>query len=109
MTDQTPDSQPAPSESKTRLELHTVSDVLKSMVGRLVTMVNPQSLEGAPVGYRLTTGFYKAKIRAVEPEMLTVATEFTPHRAEKEPVKQFIPINSVKRISVMKQEIMIHL
>jgi hypothetical protein len=86
-----------------------MSDVLKSMTGRLVTMVNPQSLEGAPMGYRLTTGFYKAKIRAVAPEMLTVATEFVPHHAEKEPVKQFIPIASIKRVSVMKQEIMIHL
>ena len=84
--------------------------MLKALTGKLVTVANPESTEGAPVGKRLTTGFYKAKIKSVMDDMVVVATEFAPHRSEvKEPVKQFIPIQRIKRVSVMKDETVLHL
>ena len=85
--------------------------VLESLVGKVVTMVNPESFEDAPVGHRLTTGFYRSKVVAVSDDYMTVATEFVRRRGEqgKEPVKQFIPIHSIKRISLMKGDRLIHL
>ncbi len=88
----------------------TFDAVLRSMVGKVVTFVNPESYEDAPVGYRLTTGFYKAKVVAVGKDYLSVATELIHKRGEKEtePVRQFIPMAQIKRISVMKGERLIH-
>ncbi len=88
----------------------TFEAVLRSMVGKVVTFVNPESYEDAPVGYRLTTGFYKAKVVAVGDDYLSVATELIHKRGEKEtePVRQFIPMAQIKRISIMKGERLIH-
>ena len=88
----------------------TFDAVLRSMVGKVVTFVNPESYEDAPVGYRLTTGFYKAKVVAVGDDYLSVATELIHKRGEKEtePVRQFIPMAQIKRISIMKGERLIH-
>ena len=86
-------------------------DVFKSLIGKVITFVNPESLEDAPMGYQLTTGFYRAKILAVNPDFVTVATELL-HKgreATKEPVRQFIPLKAVKRISIAKSDILIHL
>ena len=85
--------------------------VIRSLVGKVVTFVNPESYEDAPVGYRLTTGFYKAKVIAVGDDYLSVATELVHKRGEKEkePVRQFIPLSHIKRISVLKGERLIHI
>jgi hypothetical protein len=89
----------------------TFDAVLRAMTGKVVTFVNPESYEDAPVGYRLTTGFYKAKVIAVGTDYLSVATELVHRRGEKEkePVRQFIPLAQIKRISVMKGERLIHI
>ena len=93
------------------IESSQFADVLKSLIGQIVTMVNPESFEDAPMGSRLTTGFYRAKVLAVGGDFLTVATEFVHKKGEKakEPVKQFIPLHQVKRISLMKSDKLIHL
>ena len=85
--------------------------MLKVLTGQVVTMANPESYEEAIAGNRLTTGFYKAKILSVGADYLSVATEFKHAKGEvqKEPVKQFIPFHSIKRISVMKSQRVIHL
>lgn len=104
-----PTREVTPTAPPARLE--TFQDVLRGLVGKVVTCVNPESYEDAPVGHQLTTGFYKAKVLAVERDYFTLATEYK-HRgtsAEKEPVKQFIPIGRIKRISLMKSERIIHL
>jgi hypothetical protein len=89
----------------------TFLQVMQALVGKVVTMVNPESFEDAPVGYRLTTGFYKTKVLAVGADYVTVATEFVRRRGEqsKEPVKQFIPLGRIKRVSLMKDERLVHL
>jgi len=89
----------------------SLSDVLSSLHGKVVTMVNPESLEDAPMGYQLTTGFYRAKILSVTPDLVTFATELVRkgREAAKEPVKQFIPIHRIKRISVAKSDILVHI
>lgn len=89
----------------------TFQQVLKNLTGKVVTFVNPESYEDAPVGYRLTTGFYKAKVLQVGDDFVSVATELVHKRGEKEkePVRQFIPLHSIKRISVLAGERLVHI
>ena len=92
-------------------DIHSFLDVLRSLTNKIVTMVNPESLENAPMGFQLTTGFYRAKVLGVQGDFLTVATELL-HKgrdASKEPIKQFIPITSIKRVSVGKADVFIHI
>ena len=97
--------------SDTATAPQTFDAVLRALTGQVVTFVNPESYEDAPVGYRLTTGFYKAKVMAVGADYMTVATELAHKRGEKEtePVRQFIPLARIKRVSVMKSERLIHI
>jgi len=85
--------------------------VLKSLVGQPITVVNPESYEHAPVGHKLTTGFYRGKVLGLGEDCLILATEFDKKGkdAAKEPVRQYIPIHRIKRISVMKAEKLIHI
>jgi len=84
--------------------------VLEGLVGKVVTVVNPESFEDAPVGNRLTTGFYRAKVIGVNGDYVCVATEYVHQRGgSKEPVKQFIPLSHIKRVSLMKSDRIIHL
>lgn len=99
------------SATKSATDIRSYADILKSLVGGAVTIVNPESYEGAPVGYALRTGFYKAKATALGSDHIVVVTEFTPagRKIAAEPVKQYIPFARIKRISVTKSERILHL
>ncbi|MCZ6786679.1 MAG: hypothetical protein O7E54_05885 [Planctomycetota bacterium] len=86
-------------------------DILKSLAGQTVTIVNPESYEQVPLGFEVRTGFYRAKVTAVGIDFVALATDFVRKgkNAGKEPVKQFLPLSRIKRISVMKSERFIHL
>ncbi len=86
-------------------------DALQAVVGKVVTMVNPESLEEAPTGYQLSRGFYRAKVLALGKDYVTVVVEFVHRRKEqsKETVKQYIPLSRIKRMSVSKSEVFIHI
>ena len=103
-------TQPTPPAAKAT-DPSTFQEVLKVLTGQIVTVANPESYEEAPLGHRLTTGFYKARILKVGDDFVSLATEFKHTKGEipKEPVKQFVPLHSIKRISVMKSEKVIHL
>jgi hypothetical protein len=100
-----------PAEQQVSHPMETMTDVLKALVGKLITVANPESYEDAPVGHRLTTGFYKAKIMAVKSDHIVLLTEFKHIRggASSEATKQFIPLAKVKRVSVMKSEKVLHI
>ena len=87
------------------------TDVLRQLVGKVVTMVNPESLEEAPTGYQLTRGFYRAKVVGVGSDFVTVVVEFVHRRRDKskETAKQYIPVSRIKRLSVMKAETFLHI
>lgn len=89
----------------------TFRDVLAGLVGHVVTIVNPESMEEAPLGRRITASFYRAKVLSLDGDCLTLATELVHHGAKKdrEPVKQFLPVERVKRVSLLRSERMIHL
>ena len=100
-------------EEKTaaQVEQKTFREILQAMVGHVVTMANPESYEAAPLGYQIKAGHYKAKVLALADDYLAVVSEFTPvgKGAQKEPVKSFIPLERIKRVSVMKKDRLIHL
>jgi hypothetical protein len=90
-------------------------ELLKSLIGQMVTIVNPESYEDAPVGHQIRSGFYRAKPVGLGRDYLILATEFvrvgtkaSPDK-QKEPVKQYIPISRIQRISIMANERLIHL
>ncbi|MDP6850580.1 MAG: hypothetical protein QGH51_02155 [Planctomycetota bacterium] len=87
------------------------TDILKALVGQIVTISNPESYEEAMAGHRLAADFYKSKVLQVTPEYIVTVTEFkhTKGKVPKEPAKQFIPIHAIKRVSVMKSEKIIHI
>jgi hypothetical protein len=85
-------------------------DLLKSLIGKAVTVVNPESYEDAPMGHTLKASFYRAKVTGGGQDYLVLMTEYKKAgKGGAEPVKQFLPIAHVKRFSVMKQEIIIHI
>ena len=97
--------------AKPTTEDRSFLDIVKSLVGNTITVVNPASYEGAPIGYQLRTGFYRAKALGLGKDYLVVVTEFTPagRKVSKEPVKQYIPLNRIKRLSLTKSERILHL
>ena len=91
--------------------LDTFSDVLLALVGKVVTVANIESYEDAPVGHRLGAGFYKAEITAVKSDFLILSTHFhhSGSQADDEPVRQYVPLSRIKRVSVMKSEKILHI
>lgn len=86
-------------------------DLLKTLVGKPVTVVNPESYEDAPVGHQIRAGYYRAKPIGLGQDYLILMAEYVHAGREtsKEPVKQFIPFAKIKRISLMKSERLIHI
>ncbi len=85
-------------------------DIVKDLVGKAVTIVNPESFEHAPVGYTLKPGFYRAKVVGIGNDYLIFVTELSkPKGGGKEPVKQYLPISQIKRVSMMKGDRLIHI
>jgi hypothetical protein len=107
------------SETKTAAETPRVVEedrdfrgVLLTLVGKNVTIVNPESFEAAPmVGFHLKEGFYKGKITAVGNDYIVFLTMVTLSKKEggQQPVQQFIPAARLKRVSVMKSGIFLHI
>ena len=84
----------------------------KSLEGRIVTVVNPESFRTTPTGgHKLDTQFYRGKVKAVCDDYVVLICEFVldTKGEKKEPVQQFIPFDHVKRVSVMAKEILLHL
>jgi hypothetical protein len=92
-------------------ENRTFHDIVESLMGQVVTMVNPESYEDAPVGHQIRAGFYRAKLVGLGTDYFIVATELVHKGKEtaKEPVRQYIPLAKIKRISVLKGEKLLHI
>ena len=93
------------------VEDRSFQDIVRSLVGQTVTIVNPESYEHAPVGYQLKPGFYRAKLAGIGRDYLAVLAEHKKagRDAGKELVKQFVPFSRIKRVSLTKTDRFIHL
>ena len=94
------------------IEERGFNEVVKTLLGKVVTIVNPESYEDAPLGHQIRAGWYQAKVVGMGNDYLILVTEYV-HAGSKtdsrEPVKQFIPLAQIKRVSVMKSERLIHI
>lgn len=86
--------------------------LLEEHLGKIFLIANPESFEETGLGHKIQAGWYKAKLIGLGADYIIVITEFshgTGKHAEKEPVKQFIPIAQIKRISLMRSERLLHI
>ncbi|MEN8149523.1 MAG: hypothetical protein ABFS86_06850 [Planctomycetota bacterium] len=105
------DNAPEEKAAAPAVEQKHYADILRSLMGKTVTVANPESYEDAPIGHTIKVGFYRAKVTGGGLDYLVIMTEYK-HAGKTggvEPVKQFIPFTDVNRVSVLKQEIILHL
>jgi hypothetical protein len=106
----TPEESKAPARTP-EMDSKCFRDILKTLVGNVITVVNPESYEEMPVGHQIKPGFYRAKVLTLGEDFIAVVSEHqhAGKNAKKEPVKQFVPIREIKRLSILKSERLIHL
>lgn len=109
MTEAAP--QAAAAGAKPIVENKSFQDILRALVGKPVTVVNSESYESAPVGFQIKSGFYRGKVIGLGNDYLILMTEFDVKKKteDAEPVKQYIPLSRIKRISLMKTDRLLHL
>ena len=108
MSDESAGSATSKATAKPNMENQTFQEVLKALLGKVVTVVNPESYEQAPMGFQVRTGFYRGKVAGLGKDFLIIMTEFNA-KGDAEPVKQYIPLSRIKRISLMKSDRILHL
>jgi len=98
-------------EPEPSLDPRTFHDVLRGFLGKLVTIVNPESYEDAPLGHNIRKGWYPARAVGLGKDYLVLVTEYkhAGNVSQVEPVKQYIPVQKIKRVSMMRNELLIHL
>lgn len=110
MTDPEIATEAGASAEKKKAEIHSLKDVLRSLIGKVATVSNPESMEAIPLGYQIKPGFYRAKVLSVYDDMVAVVTELSKGaKSDKTPAKQFIPFHNIKRVCLTKDEIHLHL
>ncbi len=115
MSETTPDSGKRPVEEgsvpKPSIETRDFRSILQALVGKNVTIVNPESYESAAMGFQLKESYYAGKVGGIAKDFVLLNTVIQTSRKEggKVPVKQFVPIERIKRISMMKDEYILHL
>ena len=89
----------------------TFHDVLRGFLGKLVTIVNPESYEDAPLGHNIRKGWYPARAVGLGEDYWVRVTEYKHggNVSAGEPVRQYIPVQKIKRVSMMRNELLIHL
>ena len=87
------------------------AQVLGSLVGKKVTIVNPESYEATGMGTKLKEGTYEGTVSGLGQDFLVFNTSMAGTKKEggTVAVKQFIPTARIKRISVMKAGILVHI
>ncbi len=84
--------------------------VLESLVGKKVTVVNPESFEALPhEGHELRKGYYPGKISGFGQDFMVFNTVLAATKKDRQPVQQYIPIARIKRISMMRSGALLHL
>jgi len=92
-----------------KMEDKGFQDILKALIGKTVTVVNPESYEAAPMGFKLGEGYYRGKLTGLGRDYLVMMTQIERKKGVAEPVKQWIPMGRIKRISILKSEPILHL
>ncbi len=86
----------------------SIEELLRILVGRIVTISNPESMKKEPLGYQLKPEIYKAKVLDIRGDMVVILAE----RGKGEraaPMKQCIPVRRVKLVCLAKDDVHIHI
>jgi len=100
----TPDTADAQAPSPTTIR--SLRDVLSILVGKVVTVVNPESYKKTPIGFTIDKETYRAKLKALHEDCVEFRTEFVidPRKGTKEITAQFVPFEQIKRVTIRKGE-----
>ncbi len=104
--------QTGPTAAAPAAEKNSFSDVLQSLLGKVVMFVNAESFEEGGLGYTLEAGWYRGKLTSIGTDYLTIMSEFkhgVGKKATKEPIKQYVPKDKIKRITVMKSQVLVQI
>jgi hypothetical protein len=87
------------------MDVNTVEEAIKALVGNIVTIINPHSYIRTLTGYKIDAEAYKGKIVSIEQGTVKILTEFTndPHNNSKEKALQLIPTNQIKRVTISQK------
>lgn len=98
-------------ESTRHGHLTSFRSVLSFLVGQMVTLVDSESLEEAPVGRYLDMACHEAKVLRAGEDYLLLVRELTHQHGEDhaEKIRLFLPIDRIKRITLMEEERLIHI
>ena len=111
-SDTAPAGQPAAAPAKPAVEDRDFQSILKALLGKPVTVVNPESYETAPMGWQLKEGFYSGRVTGLGKDYMVLQTEIIASKKDgggKQAVKQFIPLRRIKRVSIMKGSNILHI
>lgn len=100
----------APPEGR-KIEVRSLEDVFRSLVGQTAIISHPESMKSVPLGYQLKPSFNEARIHKVLEGMVVVVVE--PDEDERPgkgiSMKQYIPMPWIKLVCVSKGEIHLHI
>lgn len=88
------------------------ADVFDRLVGKQVIVADPESLEETLVGHQIVKSVYHAMVSYRAEDCLALARTFVHKRgttASKETVEQLIPLSRIKRMTLMKGQVVLHL
>ncbi|MCP5065433.1 MAG: hypothetical protein GY946_02615 [bacterium] len=92
------------------IEDRSYRGVLESLVGKRVTVVNPESFEALPsAGHELREGHYPGKISGFGEDYIIFQTVLAASKKDRKPVRQYIPLDRIKRVSLMATGALLHL
>lgn len=88
------------------MDAKSINEVCTSLIGQVVTVINPQSFITTLTGYKIDVQTYKAKVVSYEDHTLKILTEYMsdPHKKVKEKAFQFIPGQQIRRITISQSE-----
>ena len=93
-----------------KIEDRDYRGVLESLVGKKVTVVNPESYEALPrEGHELREAHYAGKITGFGKDYMIFHTVLAASKKDRQPVQQFIALARIKRISLMRTGALLHL
>jgi len=88
------------------------ADAFDRLVGKQVIVADPESLEETLVGHQIVKSVYHATVSYRAEDCLALARPFVHRRGtveSKETVEQLIPLSRIKRLTLMKGQVVLHL
>lgn len=92
-------------------KIDSLQKILSTLVGHMITVVDPQTYAPTLTGYEIEPTAYKAKVVSCEHGILRLLMEYMsdPRSKTKERAQLFVPVEQIKRVMVAKSQKLISL